>query len=102
MTTLIGRNRYSLSIFLDGTVYNLLHGAVVTQMDHLTAGRLYDPSHDVDRCIVSIEKGRSSYDSDVIFGFIYLYSLGHVVSKFWVNKFTENEEELEGFGFNGN
>lgn len=67
-------------------------------MDHLTACGLDDPPHDIDRCVVPIEKGGGSYNSDVVFWLIYLCFLGHVASKFWVNKFTENEGELVGFG----
>ena len=70
----------------------------MAQVDHLTAGRLDDSSHDIDRCIVPVKKGGRCNDSNVILGFVYLYFLSHVASKFWVNKFTENEGELVGFG----
>jgi len=67
---LVARHRNGLSIFLDGAVDDFLCATIVTEVDDFRPAGLNDPSHDVDGCIVPVEKGRSSYDPDFIFGVI--------------------------------
>ncbi len=53
---LVARHGDSVRILLDRSVHHILHTAVVPQVDHLGAGALDDPPHDVDRRVMPIEK----------------------------------------------
>ena len=52
----IGGDGDALHVFLQRGVDDLLHRAVVAEVDHLGAGRLQDAAHDVDRGIVAVEQ----------------------------------------------
>ena len=70
MPPLVGSDRNGLHILLNRTVYNLLRGAVVPQVNHLDTGGLNDSAHDVDRGIVPIkERGRRD-EADVVLGLV--------------------------------
>ena len=56
VATLVGRQRDGVGVFLQRGAHHVLDRAVVTEMDHLRALRLDDPSHDVDRSVVAIEQ----------------------------------------------
>ena len=77
--SLVGRDGHTLRVLLDRRVDNLLHGAVVTQVDHFGALALHDPPHAVDRGVVPVEETGRGDDArrvgrDMEFG---LGLLGH-------------------------
>ena len=56
MAALIRTHRNAVHILLQGAIDDLAHGAVVTQMNHLAALGLQNPSHDVDGGVMPIKK----------------------------------------------
>src|SRR5690606_22522300 len=72
VTTLIACQRNRLGVFLYGSVDNFLHTSVVTKMYNFATGGLYDPSHDIDRCIVTVKQTRRRYNADLVHGLIWL------------------------------
>jgi len=56
MAALIRRDRDAMRVFLERAVHDLLHRAVVSQMDHLAAHGLQDATHDVDRGVVAVKQ----------------------------------------------
>ena len=61
-----------LHIFLNGTVHDLLHRAVMAQVDDFHARSLYDAPHDVDGSIVAVEQGGRRDHPDMVYRFINL------------------------------
>ena len=55
---LVGGNGDGLGVLLDGGFRNLLHRAVVAQVDHLCALGLQNAAHDVDGRIVAVKQRR--------------------------------------------
>ena len=55
MASLVGGYCHRMSIFLDGTINDLLHGPVVSEMDHLRPAGLQDTAHDINGCIVAVK-----------------------------------------------
>jgi len=49
---------------------NLGHTAVMTEMDNLYPGGLYDSSHDIDGGIMTVKKRGSRNNSDLVSGLI--------------------------------
>jgi hypothetical protein len=70
VTPLVGSNRNGLHILLNRTVYNLLRGAVVTQVDYLNSSGLNNTAHDVNRSIVAIKERSRRDDADVVLGLV--------------------------------
>ena len=70
VAALVARNGHSLDVLLDGRVHDLLHGAVVAEMDHLDPGVLDDPAHDVDGRVVSVEERGGRHHPDEVLGFV--------------------------------
>jgi len=56
MSALIGAYGYGIDIFLDGGIYDLLHGAVVSEVNDLGTAGLQDTAHDIDGGIMAIEE----------------------------------------------
>jgi hypothetical protein len=75
MSALIGGNADSVSIFLYGTVDDLIDRPVVAQVDDLNARILEHPSHDIDGDIMPIEKGCGGDNSYLVLWFILLFQL---------------------------
>ncbi len=55
MASLVGTDGDSLGVFLNRRGDDLVHGAVMAQMDDFRPRALQDASHDVDRRIVTVE-----------------------------------------------
>jgi hypothetical protein len=65
---LVARHGDGVRVLLDRGVHHILHAAVVPQVDHLGAGALDDPPHDVDGGIVAIEERGGGDDADLVLG----------------------------------
>ncbi len=63
---LVRRDRDPLHVLLDRTVYDLAHGAVVPEVNHLGPRRLHEATHHVDRRIVTVEQRRGADDPEVV------------------------------------
>ncbi len=63
MTTLVGSDRDSMSIFFDGAFYNFMNTSVMTEVNDFSALLLHDPTHDVDGCIMPVKKTGCRNDS---------------------------------------
>jgi hypothetical protein len=70
VSTLIRGDANGMRIFLDGTIHNLIHRPVMPQVDNFCPGILEHPAHDVDGHIMTVKKGCSRNDPDLVFGFI--------------------------------
>ena len=57
MTTLVGRDRNCIGIFLDGSTHYIQHATVMAQVNHLATLRLDQAAHDIDGSIMTIEQG---------------------------------------------
>ena len=66
MTALVAGDGDSLHIFLDGAFNDLVHAAVMTQVDDFGALALQDAAHDVDGGIVSIKKAGGGNNADFV------------------------------------
>ena len=66
VAALVGGDGDALHVLLDRRVDDLLHGAVVAEVDHLGALALHDAPHDVDRRVVPVEQARGRDDADVV------------------------------------
>ncbi len=64
----------ALGVLLDRGLDDLVHGAVVPEVDHLGAGVLEDAAHDVDRRIVSVEERGRRHEAYGVRGDV---GLGH-------------------------
>ena len=64
VTALIGADGDGLDVLLDGCIDDLLHRAVVPEVDHLGALRLQDPPHDVDARVVAVEQARRRHHAN--------------------------------------
>ena len=58
VAALVGGDGHRIGVLLNRGLHNIVHRAVVTEMDHLGALRLQDASHDVDRRVVAVEEAR--------------------------------------------
>jgi hypothetical protein len=63
---LVRRDRDAVRILLQRAIDDLLHRAVVPEMDDLAARRLQDPPHDVDRRVVAVEQARRRDEADLV------------------------------------
>ncbi len=61
---LVRADRHALGVLVDGGVDDLLHRAVVPEVDHLGPLALHDPPHDVDRGVVAVEERGGGDDAD--------------------------------------
>lgn len=64
MPTLVTGNGNAMHIFFYGTFYNLMHAAVVAQVDDLRTLALQNTPHDIDGGIVAVKQtggGNNSY-----------------------------------------
>ena len=66
VASLVGRDRDGLCIFLNGRLDELPDRPVVTEVNHFHTGGLEDASHDVDRRVVTVEKGGRRDDTQVM------------------------------------
>ncbi len=64
VAALVRRHRDALHVLLERGVHDLLHRAVVAEVDDLAALALEDPPHDVDRGVVAVEEGRGRHQPD--------------------------------------
>ncbi len=76
VAALVGRDRDALGVLLDGGVDDLVHRAVVAEVDHLGAVRLQDAAHDVDGRIVAVEERRRGDEAHLVFRLIAI-GCGH-------------------------
>ena len=72
MAALVGRNGDALYVLFDGAFYDLGHRPVMTQVDDLGSFRLEDAAHNINCCVVSIEK-RGSGDQS----YLMLWGVAH-------------------------
>ena len=79
VAALVGRDGDALHVFLNGAVDNLLHAAVVSEVDDLGAGGLQDAAHDVDGGIVSVEQAGGGDEADFMDGLVRRLLLHGVV-----------------------
>ena len=70
MSTLIRRYSDPLHIFLYRSLYDLKSGAIVPEMDDLSATALHDASHDIDRGVMPIKKRSCCKYPDFIFSLV--------------------------------
>ena len=68
MATLVGGDRDALHVFLQGRIDDLLHRAVMAEMDDLRARGLQDAAHDVDRGIVPVEQRGGGDEAHLVLG----------------------------------
>ncbi len=66
VAALVGRDGDAVRVFLQRASDNLFDRSVVTEMDHLAAGRLQDPAHDVDRRVVAVKKAGRGDEPDLV------------------------------------
>jgi len=64
VAALVAAHGDALRVFLDGGVHDVLHGAVVAEVDHLRAFGLEDAPHDVDGSVVTIEQAGGGDETD--------------------------------------
>ena len=81
MTALVRGEGDGLGVFLHRGIDDLMHRAVVSQVDHLSTAGLDNAAHHVDGGIMAVEEGSRSYYTDVVFGFVDLWCL-HIASDF--------------------
>ncbi len=83
---LVGTDRDALSVFLQRGGDDLVHRAVVAQVDHLGAHRLQDAPHDVDRRVVAVEQAGGGDEAHLVGGavlrqcFVFSGQVGHCLS----------------------
>ena len=63
VAALVGADGDAIGVFLNGGTDDVRHAAVVTEVNHLGAFRLDEPTHDVDRGIVAVEQRGSGDES---------------------------------------
>ena len=68
VAALVRRDRDALDVLLERRVDDLLHRAVVPEVDDLAALALEDPPHDVDRRVVAVEQARGGDEADGVLG----------------------------------
>jgi hypothetical protein len=68
MTALVAGDGDALGVFLDSGVDDLLHRAVVAQMDHFHAGALQNAPEDIDGGVMPVKKGCRRDDPHVVRG----------------------------------
>ncbi len=66
MAALVAGEGDALGVLLDGRLHDVLHGAVVAQVDHLAAGGLDDAAHDVDGRVVAVEEAGGRDEADLV------------------------------------
>ena len=66
MPALIRADGNGLGVFLQRSVDDFRHRAVVTEMDNLHAGGLKESTHNVDGGVMTVKKGRRGNDPDVV------------------------------------
>jgi hypothetical protein len=77
VTALVGRDADALRVFLQRGIDDLLHRTVVAEVNHLGAGRLQNPAHDVDRGIMAVEQRGSGNETDLVLGLVRGQLLGN-------------------------
>ena len=70
MSALVRRHRNCIRILFNRTIHNFIYTSVVTKVNHLSTTTLHDTTHDIDRSIMTIEKGGCCNNSDFIFRLI--------------------------------
>jgi hypothetical protein len=70
VAALVGRHRDALRVFLQGRIDDLVHRAVVAEVDHLGAGRLQDAPHDVDRGVMAVEQRGGGDETHLVLGLV--------------------------------
>ena len=70
MASLVTGNCNTLNILLNGTFHYLLHTAVMSQVNDFYSFGLKDSAHDVDRCIMPVEKTGGGHHANRIAGYI--------------------------------
>ena len=66
VTALVRRDRDALGVFGDRCFDDVLHAAIVAQMDDLGPFLLQHPTHDLDRGVVAVEQARGSDEADLV------------------------------------
>lgn len=66
----VRRDRHTLRVLLQRGVHHLLDRPVVTEVDHLAALALEDPTHDVDRGVMPVEQSRGGDETDRVPGLV--------------------------------
>ncbi len=77
VTALVGRDGDAVHVLLDRRVDDLLHRAVVPEVDHLAPLALEDPPHDVDRGVVAVEEARGGDEAHRVGRYVELGRLRH-------------------------
>src|SRR5437867_221831 len=68
VAALIRRDRDAVRVFLQRGRDDVLDRSVMAEVDHLAAGRLEDPAHDVDRRVVAVEQARRGDEAHLMGG----------------------------------
>ena len=66
VAALVGADGDALRVLLKRRGDHLFDRAVVAEVDHLAAGGLQDPPHDVDRRVVAVEERRRGHEADLV------------------------------------
>ena len=70
MPALVGGDGHTLHVLLQCGVDDLLHRAVVAQMNDLGPGSLQHPAHDIDRCIMTVEQRGGGHEPNLVRGLV--------------------------------
>ena len=83
VAALVRSDGNALYVFFDSTFHDLRYRPVMSQVNDFRTLRLQDPPHDVDRCIVPIEKGRRRDET-----YFIDRGIAHNVNVWQTSKFT--------------
>ena len=77
VAALVAAGAHGMGVFLDGRVDDVLHRAVVAQVDHLGSGALKDAPDDIDGRVVTVKKRCRRYGANRVLGYIRFGFYGH-------------------------
>jgi hypothetical protein len=88
VAALVGRDGDALYIFFDGALHDLGYRPVMSQVNDLRAFRLQQAPHDIDRGVMTIEKGGGGNEADFMDR-----GIAHNVNVWQTSKFTQKTNE---------
>ena len=70
MTTLVGRNRNALHVFLNRSVYYFFDRTIMPQMNHFCAAGLQNTPHDIDGRVMAVKQTGCRDEPDMMLRFV--------------------------------